>query len=204
MTKFLNKNSCFIGKNVKFGKHVTIYENNHIDGDCYIDDDTVLLPNNFITNSSIGKNCKVHASVIEGSKLNDNVSIGPFARLRPGSEIKDGCKIGNFVEIKNSCVGEGCKISHLAYVGDSDIGQNCNIGCGVIFANYNGKEKNKCKVGSHVFIGSNCNIIAPVTIDDDSFICAGTTVTENVNKEDFVIGRARQENKPHRAKKYWN
>ena len=204
MTKFLNKNSCFIGKNVKFGKNVTIYENNHIDGDCYIGEDTVLLPNNFITNSSIGKNCKVHASVIEDSKLNDNVSIGPFARLRPGSEIKDGCKIGNFVEIKNSCVGEGCKISHLAYVGDSDIGQNCNIGCGVIFANYNGKEKNKCKVGSHVFIGSNCNIIAPVTIDDDSFICAGTTVTENVNKEDFVIGRARQENKPHRAKRYWN
>lgn len=204
MTKFLNKNSCFIGKNVKFGKNVTIYENNHIDGDCYIGEDTVLLPNNFITNSSIGKNCKVHASVIEDSKLNDNVSIGPFARLRPGSEIKDGCKIGNFVEIKNSCVGEGCKISHLAYVGDSDIGQNCNIGCGVIFANYNGKEKNKCKVGSHVFIGSNCNIIAPVTIDDDSFICAGTTVTENVAKEDFVIGRAKQENKPHRAKRYWN
>ena len=204
MTKFLNKNSCFIGENVKFGKNVTIYENNHIDGDCYIGDDTVLLPNNFIINCSIGKNCKVHASVIEDSKLNDNVSIGPFARLRPNSVIKDGCKIGNFVEIKNSCVGEDCKISHLAYVGDSDIGQNCNIGCGVIFANYNGKTKNKCKIGKHVFIGSNCNIIAPVTIDDDSFICAGTTVTKNVAKEDFVIGRARQENKPHRAKRYWN
>lgn len=204
MTKFLNKNSCFIGENVKFGKNVVVYENNHIDGDCYIDDESIILPNNFIINSKIGKNCKIHASVLEDSIVSDHVSVGPFARLRPKSVIKNNCKIGNFVEIKNSSIDEGCKISHLAYVGDSIIGQNCNIGCGVIFANYNGKTKNQCKVGKHVFIGSNCNIIAPVIIDDNSYICAGTTVTENVGKGDFVIGRVRQEIKQNKAKKYWN
>ncbi len=203
MTRFLNKKSCFIGKNVKFGKNVTIYENNHIDGQCYIGDGCVLLPGNFISDSQIGKNCTIVSSVIEKSTVFDNVSIGPFARVRPQTKIFNNCKIGNFVEIKNSSIGKNTKISHLAYVGDSEIGDDCNIGCGVIFANYNGKCKNKCKVGRHVFIGSNCNIIAPVNIEDDSFICAGTTVTQDVKKDDFVIGRARQENKPNKAGKYW-
>ncbi len=203
MTNFINKSSCYIGENVKIGNNVTIYENNHIDGDCIIGDDVTLLPNNFIKNSRIGKGCQIHNSVIEDATLENNISVGPFARLRPKTEIKDDCKIGNFVEIKNSVVGKGCKISHLAYVGDAILGENCNIGCGVIFANYSGKVKNKTIVGNHVFVGSNSNIIAPVKIDDDSYICAGTTVCQNVEKGDFVIGRVRQENKKDRAKKYW-
>ena len=203
MVKFLNKDSCYIGKNIKFGKNVVIYENNHIDGDCEIGDNVTLLPNNFILYCNIGKNCQIFSSVIEKSQIKNDVTIGPFARVRPGCVIGDGCKIGNFVEIKNSVLGQRNKISHLAYVGDCDIGDDCNIGCGVIFANYNGKSKNRCTLGNHVFVGSNCNIIAPVKIDSDSFICAGTTVTDNVNAGDFVIGRARQENKSGRAKKYW-
>lgn len=203
MTKFLNKNSCFIGENVKFGKNVVVYENNHIDGYCTIDDDCVLLPGNYIIDSNIGKQCQIHMSVIENSKISGNVKIGPFARVRPKCNIESGCKIGNFVEIKNSFIGKNTKISHLAYVGDCAIGDECNIGCGVIFANYNGKSKNPCKVGSHVFIGSNCNIIAPVNIESDCFICAGTTITKDVKKDDFVIGRARQENKPNKAHNYW-
>ncbi len=203
MTKFLNRESCFISENVIFGDNVTVYENNHIEGDCYIGDNTTLLPGNFIINSCIGNNCKIHSSIIEDSSLKDNIKIGPYAHLRPNSKIDNDCKIGNFVEIKNSIVGKGSKISHLAYVGDADIGENCNIGCGVIFANYNGKTKNKTKIGNHVFIGSNSNIIAPVTIEDDSYICAGTTITQEVNKNDFVIGRVRQENKPNKADKYW-
>lgn len=203
MTKFLNKESCFIDKNIKFGKNVVVYENNHIEGNCYIGDDTVLLPNNFIKDSSIGKNCKILGSCIEESTILNNVSMGPFARLRPLSFIEDNCKIGNFVEIKNSHIGSGTKISHLAYVGDASVGKNCNIGCGVIFANYNGKSKNKIEVGNHVFIGSNCNLIAPLKIAGDSFIAAGTTVTNEVKERDFVIGRLRQVNKSGRAKKYW-
>ena len=203
MTKFINKKSCFIGKNVKFGKNVLVYENNHIEGDCYIGDNTTLLPSNYIVDSSFGEGCKVHNSVIENSKVLESVSIGPFARIRPNSIIGEGCRIGNFVEIKNAQIGKGCKISHLAYVGDAVLGENCNVGCGVIFANYNGKGKNKIEVGDHVFIGSNCNLIAPLKIEENSYICAGTTVTEDVASKDFVIGGARQENKPNRAEKYW-
>ena len=203
MSNFLNKNSCYIGEKVKIGNNVTIYENNHLEGDTIIGDNTILLPGNFITDSNIGKNCSIHNSVIENSIVDDGCKIGPFAHLRPNCNISKNCKIGNFVEIKKANIGENTKISHLAYVGDATIGKDCNIGCGVIFANYNGKSKNETIVGNHVFIGSNSNIIAPVVIEDDSYICAGTTVTENIQSEDFVIGRVRQENKKNKAKKYW-
>ena len=106
------------------------------------------------------------------------------------------------MEIKNSKVGKGTKIAHLTYVGDAEIGENCNIGCGVIFVNYNGKEKNKIKIGNNVFVGSNCNLIAPLNIGDNVYICAGTTVTKDLAEGDFVIGRVREETKPNRAYKY--
>ena len=114
----------------------------------------------------------------------------------------DNAKIGNFVEIKNATVGKGTKVSHLAYVGDADLGDNCNIGCGAIFVNYDGVNKHRTTVGDGCFIGSNCNIIAPVSIDSKSYICAGTTVTENIKTDDFVIGRVRQQVKENRAHKY--
>ncbi len=203
MTNFIDKNSCFIGANVKIGNNVIIYENNHIGNNVTIGDNTTLLPNNFIVDSIIGDNCNIHSSVIENSIIHNSVSIGPFARLRPNSEIFNEVKIGNFVEIKNSKIGRASKVSHLAYVGDAEIGEDCNIGCGVIFANYDGKNKHKTIVDNHVFIGSNCNIVAPVIIKQDSYICAGTTVTNNVDCGDMVIGRVKQENKPEKAKKYW-
>ena len=203
MTNYINKKSCFIDKQVQIGKNVTIYENNHLEGNCIIGDNCTLLPNNFIKDCIIAENCTLHSSVMENSTADKSCTIGPFARIRPNSVIGQNCKIGNFVEIKNSSIGSGTKISHLAYVGDSEIGKDCNIGCGVIFANYDGKNKHKIKVGNHVFIGSNCNIIAPVKISANSYICAGTTITENVGNGDFVIGRIKQENKPNRAKKYW-
>ena len=204
MSKYINKKSCYIDKKVKLGKNITIYENNRIEGNTEIGDNTILLPGNYIKSSKIGKECQIHNSVIEECCLENNVKIGPFAHLRPKSTIKSDCKIGNFVEIKNSTIGKGCKVSHLAYVGDSIIGENCNIGCGVIFANYDGKKKNKTNVGNHVFIGSNSNIIAPVNIADNSYICAGTTITKDTCPNDFVIGRVRQENKKNKAQKYWN
>lgn len=203
MTKFINKKSCYIGKNVKFGKNVTIYENNHIDDNTYIGDNCIIMPNNIISNATIGTDCIIQNSIIEKSHIGNDCSIGPYSHIRPNTQIGNNCKIGNFVEIKNSNIGNGTKASHLSYIGDADIGDNCNIGCGVIFANYNGKTKNRIYVGKHVFIGSNSNLIAPLNIEDDSYICAGTTVTENVAKEDFVIGRVKQENKEKRAKKYW-
>ena len=130
------------------------------------------------------------------------ISFQNFDAIGSEAEIFEKAKIGNFVEIKNAKIGEGSKVSHLAYVGDADIGKNCNIGCGAIFVNYNGNTKNRSIVGDDCFIGSNCNIIAPVEIKKGSYICAGTTNTINTNEYDFVIGRSRETVKPERAKKY--
>lgn len=202
MTKFLNKNSCFIGKNVKFGKNVTIYENNHIEGVSYIGDNCILLPNNFIVSCKIEENCILHSSVVEESIIKSGAKIGPFAHIRPQSEIGENCKIGNFVEVKKSILKSGTKASHLAYIGDGEVGKNCNIGCGVIFANYNGREKNRVKIGDNVFIGCNSNLVAPVEIESQSFIACGSTITQKVKSGDLAIARARQENLSNRADKY--
>ena len=200
--KFIDKKSVFIDKNVKLGKNVVIHPNNYIIGDSVIEDGVILLPNNTIKDSVISLNSKVESSHIEESVVGENCVVGPFARLRPKTKIGKNCKIGNFVEIKNSVVKNGSKISHLAYVGDCEIGENCNVGCGVIFVNYNGKEKNKSVVGNNCFIGSNVNVVAPVNIADNSYICAGTTLTIDTNENDFVIGRVRETIKHNYSLKY--
>ena len=197
-----DKKSIFIDETVRIGKDVTIYENNRIEGDTVIGDGVTVMPNCYIKNCKIGNGSLINYSQAEDAEIGENVSVGPFARLRPLAKICDGAKIGNFVEIKNAVIGEGSKVSHLAYVGDATIGKNCNIGCGAIFVNYNGRTKNRTTVGDNCFIGSNCNIIAPVNIASSSYVCAGTTVTENVKTDDFVIGRVRQEVKAGRAHEY--
>ena len=199
-----DKKSVFIGKNVIIGENVTIYENNRIDGNTIIKDGAVILPNCYIVDTLIGENSVINHSQSELAEIGSNCTIGPFARLRPKAKILSGAKIGNFVEIKNATVGKGTKVSHLAYVGDADLGDNCNIGCGAIFVNYDGVNKHRTTVGNGCFIGSNCNIIAPVEIESKSYICAGTTVTDRVNSDDFVIGRVRQQVKENRAHEYLN
>ena len=171
-------------------------------GKCVVDAGVFVGAGSVIEDSVIGENCEIKSSVIEKSIIKNNVSIGPFAHIRPDSVIESNAKVGNFVEIKNSVIGEGSKVSHLAYVGDAEIGKCCNIGCGAIFVNYNGKCKQKTIVGDGCFVGSNCNIIAPVSIAKNTYICAGTTVTKNTNAGDFVIGRAYAEAKSDRAKDY--
>ena len=197
-----DKKSTFIDKSVIFGKGVIVYENCRIEGNTEIEDGAVIMPDCYIKDCKIGKNSVVFKSVCESATVKENCYVGPFARLRPNAVICDGAKIGNFVEIKNAVIGKGSKVNHLAYVGDAEIGENCNIGCGAIFVNYNGKIKQKSIVKDNCFIGSNCNIIAPVVIEDNSYICAGTTVTKDVKNGDFVIGRVRQEVKENLAKKY--
>ena len=197
-----NKKSVYIDKNVKIGNDVTIYENVRIEGNTIINDGVKILPNCFIKDSIIGSGSQIIYSHVDEAEVGENCVVGPFARLRPNAKIMDGAKIGNFVEIKNANIGKNTKVNHLAYVGDADLGDNCNIGCGVIFVNYNGKVKQRTTVGNGCFIGSNCNVIAPVKIEDKAYICAGTTITEQVNTDDFVIGRVRQEVKENRAHKY--
>ena len=200
--RLLDERSIFIDERAVIGNNVTIYENNRIEGACVIGDGVTLLPGNYIKDTKIGERTTFNASQAESSSVGSDVSVGPYAHLRPHSEICDGAKIGNFVEIKNAKIGEGSKVSHLAYGGDAGIGKGCNIGCGAIFVNYNGKSKSRTVVGDNCFIGSNCNVIAPVTVEKNSYICAGTTVSADVSEGDFVIGRARQEVKPERAYKY--
>lgn len=200
--KLINPNSVFISKEAKIEEDVVIYPNNYIEGNSVIEKGVVLLPNNFIEDSKIGRNSRVFCSVIENSSVGEGVSIGPFAHLRPNSKINDYSKIGNFVEVKNSFVDKGTKISHLTYVGDAEIGEKVNIGCGVVFVNYNGKIKQKTKVKDKSFIGSSVNLIAPVEVGEGAFVCAGTTVDKNVSAGDFVIGRSRMQIKEGRAKQY--
>lgn len=197
-----DEKSIFIDDTVKIGDNVVIYENNRIEGNTVIGDGVVLLPNNYIVNTVIGDGTTVNYSQSEDAVVGKNCKIGPFSRLRPKAVLGDDVHVGNFVEIKNSNIGDGTKANHLAYVGDADVGKRCNIGCGAIFVNYNGKIKQRSVVGDNCFIGSNCNVIAPVNIKKNTFICAGTTVTKDVNEGDMVIGRVRQEVLSGRAKNY--
>lgn len=197
-----DKKSTFIDDDVVIGKNVIIYPNNTIEKGSIIEDNVTLLPGNFISASRVGKGSKVHQSFIENSQIGQGCLIGPYAHLRPKTVLKDNVKVGNFCEIKNSQIGENTKISHLAYVGDAIVGQNCNIGCGAIFVNYNGKIKAKTIVGNSCFIGSNVNVIAPVSLSDKTYICAGTTVTQSTMQEDFVIGRVPNCVKAHYSQKY--
>ena len=199
-----DEKSVFIDKEVTIGENVIIYENNRIEGDTIIEDNVTIYPNSFISNSTIKKGSKIYSSLIENSIVGEGCLIGPFAHIRPNSKLGKSVKLGNFCETKNSVIGDYTKISHLAYVGDAEIGSNCNIGCGAIFVNYDGKKKSKTIVKNHVFIGSNVNIIAPVTICENAYICAGTTVDKDIQPESFVIGRVRQEEKLGRAKDYFN
>ena len=197
-----DKKSIFIDKTVKIGNNVIIYENNRLEGNVVIGDNVILYPNNYLKNTVIGSGSIINYSQSDNAIIGDNCSVGPFARLRPNAILGNDVHVGNFVEVKNAVLGDGTKSGHLAYIGDADIGKNCNIGCGAIFVNYNGRTKNRSKIGDNCFIGSNCNIIAPVNIENNTYICAGTTVTHDVKEGDLVIGRVRKEIKEGLAKRY--
>ena len=188
----IDKRSTYISPEAKIADDVIIYPNNHIIGNTVIGKGCKIMPNCILTDSVIGAGCSVTASVMEEAMVGDTTTVGPYAYLRKGARVGSHCRIGDFVEIKNSTIGDYTKASHLAYIGDATVGARCNIGCGVIFVNYDGKTKHKTTVEDDCFIGSNCNIIAPVTLREGSYIAAGTTVTEETPSDSFVIGRSRQ------------
>lgn len=198
----IDKNTTYISPEAQIAEDVVIYPNNNIIGNTVIGKGTVIMPNCIITDSIIGENAKVTAAVMEEARVGDNTTVGPFAYLRKGACIGNHCRIGDFVEIKNSVIGDYTKASHLAYVGDVTIGERCNVGCGVIFVNYDGKKKHRSTVEDNCFIGSNCNIIAPVTLRENSYIAAGTTVTDETPNDSFVIGRSRQIIKESKTSRY--
>lgn len=191
----IDPDTTYIESTVTIGKDTVIYPGCLLEGKTVIGSDCVIGMNSHITDSAIGDQTKVESSTIEESEIGVNSAIGPYAFLRPNCKIGDRVKIGDFVEVKNSTVGNDTKASHLTYIGDSDIGSNVNLGCGTVFVNYDGKNKFRTRVGDNCFIGCNTNLIAPVIVEDNSYIAAGSTITDNVPEEGFAIARARQVNK---------
>ncbi len=189
--------NTFIDCDVIIERGAIIEPYNFIKGKTVIKAYAHIMPGNFMENCIIGENVTVDSSRLYNSFVGAETRVGPFAYLRPNSVVGRSCRIGDYVELKNCVIGDGCKVSHLSYVGDAELGRECNVGCGVVFANYDGKNKYKSVVGNRVFIGSNANIIAPVHIADRAFIAAGSTVTDEVPTEALAIARARQTNIPH-------
>ncbi len=165
---------------------------NFIKGKTVIKEGAQILPGNYIENCIIGENARVDSSRLYSSLVGAGTKVGPFAYLRPDTVIGRDCRIGDFVELKNCIIGDGCKVSHLTYIGDAQLGRECNVGCGVVFANYDGKNKYRSVIGDRVFIGSNANIVAPVSVADRAFIAAGSTITKNVPSQALAVARARQ------------
>lgn len=188
----INPDATYIDWEVEIGKDTVIYPNCHLHGNTVIGENCILEADCQITDSRIGNNCHLIKAIVKESVIGDNADIGPFAYIRPKTSVENNVKIGHFVELKKSTVGNGTKIPHLSYIGDSEIGENCNIGCGTITCNYDGANKFKTVIGNNVFIGSNSNLVAPVKVEDNSYVAAGSTITETVKEDSLAIARAKQ------------
>jgi len=198
---FIDPNSTYIEAGIKVGAETIIEPGVYLKGQTTIGEGCFISGQTQIIDSTIGDYVKVYSSVIEESTVRDHVDIGPFAHLRPQAEIHEHAHIGNFVEIKKAVVGEHTKVGHLTYVGDATLGKEINVGCGVVFVNYDGKHKHHTMVGDHAFIGSASNLVGPVTLGENAVVAAGSTITMNIPDNGMGIARARQENKEDFAKK---
>ena len=174
--KMIGSETVFFSEDTKIGKNVTI--NPYV-----VIGKKVKIGNNVTINSF---------SHLENCKIENKVNIGPYARIRPGTILKEGSRVGNFVEVKKSSIGKKSKINHLSYIGDSEIGKDVNIGAGTITCNYDGIKKNKTKIKNNVFIGSNSSLVAPITIHENSVIGAGSVITKNVKKKSLSLTRGTQ------------
>ncbi|WP_440897301.1 bifunctional UDP-N-acetylglucosamine diphosphorylase/glucosamine-1-phosphate N-acetyltransferase GlmU [Amphibacillus sp. Q70] len=197
----VDPDQTYIAPTVEIATDVTIEPGTIIKGETTIGSDTVIGPNSEVEDCKIGEGTKVIHSIVHQSNIGSHVNIGPFAHIRPNTQIDDEVKIGNFVEVKKSSIDFGSKLSHLSYVGDAEIGKNVNVGCGTITVNYDGKNKYKTIIEDGAFIGCNSNLIAPVTIGRGALIAAGSTINKDVPDEALSIARAKQINKAEYAKK---
>ena len=191
---FTNAASCSISEESKIGKDVIIEANTHIRGNSQISDYCVVGPNTFIENSIVEKHSKILNSTIYNSRIMDHIKIGPYSHIRPNCEISANSKIGNFVEIKNSQIGEEVKINHLSYIGDSIIGKATNIGAGSITANFDGQKKNLTKIGKNSSIGANTVFVAPINLGESVTTGAGSVITKDSQDNTLAIARSKQVN----------
>ncbi|MEM8497650.1 MAG: bifunctional UDP-N-acetylglucosamine diphosphorylase/glucosamine-1-phosphate N-acetyltransferase GlmU [Pseudomonadota bacterium] len=177
------------------GQDSTVDVNCVFEGSVEIGSNVSIGPNCVVSNSRLGDGVEIKAnSVLEDAVVESDCIVGPFARLRPGSVLKPGAKVGNFVEMKKSELGPGSKVNHLSYVGDAEIGENCNIGAGTITCNYDGANKSKTTMGDNVFVGSNSTLVAPLDIEAGGFVGAGSTITKKIETDQLAVGRGKQRN----------
>lgn len=188
----IDTNSTYIESDVEIGNDTIIYPGVMLKGNTKIGSNCVIEMNSAIENSIIGDNTEVKNSTIIDSVVGENTTVGPYAYLRPKSNIGNNVKIGDFVEVKNATIEDNSKASHLSYIGDAHVGKDVNIGCGVVFVNYDGKNKFKSIVKDGAFIGSNSNLVAPVIVEEDGYIATGSTITNDVPKGALAIARERQ------------
>lgn len=190
----MDPNNTYIDLGVEIGKDTIIYPGNILQGTTIIKENCVLYQNNRIVDSTIENGVSVQSSVIIESKVGECTTVGPYAYIRPESNIGKHARIGDFVEIKKSTIGDNTKVSHLTYIGDAEVGSGCNFGCGTVVVNYNGKSKFKTIIGNNAFIGCNTNLVSPVKVNDNTYIAAGSTITNEVPENALAIARARQRN----------
>lgn len=190
----IDPNSTYIGVDVKIGQDTIIYPNNVIEGNTVIGEGCVLYPNSRISDSTIANGVEIQSSVILESTIGEETTVGPFAYIRPESNIGNHVRVGDFVEIKKSNIGDNTKVSHLTYIGDAEVGTNCNFGCGTVVVNYDGKKKHKTIIGNNAFIGCNTNLVSPVEVKDNAYTAAGSTITKEVPEGALAVARAKQTN----------
>ena len=198
---FVNPHATYIDVDVEIAPEVQVEANVTLKGQTKIGAETILTNGTYIVDSVIGERAVITNSMIEESSVEDGVTVGPYAHIRPGSSLAKDVHVGNFVEVKGSSIGENTKAGHLTYIGNSEVGANVNFGAGTITVNYDGQKKYKTIIGDNVFVGSNSTIIAPVELGDNSLVGAGSTITKDVPADAIALGRGHQINKEDYAKR---
>ena len=189
---FVDPTSCTLSEHCSFGRDVVIEPQTHLRGSCSLGDGCRIGPGSVLEDAKVGNNVTVMLSVVRSAEIGDDVAIGTYAHLRPGADIGDACKIGNFVEVKKSRLNSGSKVNHLSYIGDAQLGAGVNVGAGTITANYDGINKHQTVIGDGSKTGANSVLVAPVTIGTNVTIGAGSTITKNVPNNALAIGRGKQ------------
>ncbi len=185
----------YVDEGVSVASGTVLYPGTHLRGATTVGPDCRIGPDCWIEDTKIEKGCVVRYSVLEGSRVRADSSVGPYAHLRSGADVGPEARVGNFVEVKEARLERGVKAGHLAYIGDAEVGEGANVGAGTITCNYDGVAKHRTVIEKGVFVGSNASLVAPVTIGEGAFVAAGSTITEDVPAGGLAFGRARQVNK---------
>lgn len=204
--RMMDPSTVYVEEGVEVGAGTLLLPGTILRGKTVVGRDCEIGPNTMLKDCTVGDGAVINASQCNESTIEGGTHVGPFAYIRPGCHVGRDVKVGDFVELKNSTIGDGTKISHLTYVGDCDVGSHVNFGCGTVVVNYDGNAKYRSTIGDHCFLGCNTNLVSPVKVGDGAFTAAGSTITHDVPADALAIARARQEDKEgwaiaHRAKK---